>query len=124
MRRILPVFALLNAALYSMLLPLWEGFDEPFHFGYVQSLANGEGLPDARTARLSREVEESLLLAPASHVVRQNLPQVTTYRDYFSWTADRRAEIQRQLRAIPREDRRQTSQIANYEAQHPPLAYA
>jgi len=38
-------FAAANAVLYSALLPLWEGFDEPFHFGYVQRLANGRGFP-------------------------------------------------------------------------------
>jgi len=40
-RWLLLTYALINAALYSILLPLWEGFDEPFHFGYVQYLANG-----------------------------------------------------------------------------------
>ena len=45
-------FGIINACLYSALLPLWEGFDEPFHFAYVQQLANGWGLPDARTAQL------------------------------------------------------------------------
>jgi len=78
--------------LYSLLLPLWEGFDEPFHFAFVQGLANGQGLPDPRTARLSGEVGASILLAPASHVVKQNLPQVTLYAQYFSWPAPRRAE--------------------------------
>ena len=24
-----------NALLYATLLPLWEGFDEPFHYSYV-----------------------------------------------------------------------------------------
>src|ERR1700676_5219037 len=74
-RVLLIAYILVNAALYSVLLPLWEGFDEPFHFAYVQQLANGQGLPDARTARLSREVGASLLLAPASQAVQQNLPQ-------------------------------------------------
>lgn len=75
-RRLLVAYALTNALLYS-LLPLWEGFDEPFHFAYVQQLANGQGLPDPRVARLSSEVGASILLAPASQVVKQNLPQVT-----------------------------------------------
>jgi len=35
-------YGLLNATLYTGLLPLWEGFDEPFHFAYVQQLANGQ----------------------------------------------------------------------------------
>lgn len=122
-RRLLIAYALGNAVLYSVLLPLWEGFDEPFHFAYVQQLANGQGLPDPRTARLSSEVGASILLAPASQVVKQNLPQVTSYAQYFSWPAERRAEVRRQLREIPVDLRRQPSQFMNYEAHHPPLAY-
>jgi hypothetical protein len=122
-RRLLMAYALANAVLYSVLLPLWEGFDEPFHFGYVQQLANGRSLPDPRTARLSAEVGASIPLAPASQVVKQNLPQVASYDQYFSWPAARRAETRRQLREIPAELRWQPSQFLNYEAHHPPLAY-
>ena len=120
---VLVAYGLANAVLYSSLLPLWEGFDEPFHFGYVQNLANGYGLPDARTARLSREVAASILLAPASHVVKQNLPQVTSYSEYFSWPVERRRQVQQRLWAIPPALRWHTSEFLNYEAHHPPLAY-
>ena len=123
-RRLLLAFAALNAILYSLLLPLWEGFDEPFHFAYVQQLANGQGLPDARTARLSREVWQSILLAPASDPVKSNLPEVVTYAEYFSWPLERRTRVQQNIRAIPRDYRWQPSDAGNYEAHHPPLAYA
>ena len=123
-RRLLLVYAALNAILYSLLLPLWEGFDEPFHFAYVQQLGNGQGLPDARTARLSREVWQSILLAPASDPVKSNLPQVVTYAEYFSWPLERRLRMQQSIRDIPRDDRWQPSDAGNYEAHHPPLAYA
>ena len=85
-RTLLIAYALVNAVLYSVLLPLWEGFDEPFHFGYVQQLANGQGSP--MRARLGcRGNRASLLLAPASQAVKQNLPRATSYAEYFSWTA-------------------------------------
>jgi hypothetical protein len=122
-RVLLIAYILVNAALYSVLLPLWEGFDEPFHFAYVQQLANGQGLPDARTARLSREVGASLLLAPASQAVQQNLPQATSYNEYFAWPIAKRLETRQHLWAIPAEFRWQPSDFLNYEAQHPPLAY-
>src|SRR5580658_4985076 len=123
-RILLIAYALVNAVLYSLLLPLWEGFDEPFHFAYVQQLANGQGWPDARTARLSREVAASLLLAPASQAVKQNLPQVISYSEYFSWPAARRLDLRRQLDAIPEELRWHASEDSlNYEAQQSPLAY-
>jgi hypothetical protein len=123
-RRLLVAYGLLNAVLYSVLLPLWEGFDEPFHFGYVQQLANGQGLPDPRRARLSSEVGTSILLAPASQVVKQNLPQVISYAEYFSLPAPKRIELRRQLDEIRVELRWRPSQFMNYEAHHPPLAYA
>lgn len=123
-RRLLLLHVFLNAILYSALLPLWEGFDEPFHFGYVQQLANGWGFPDARTARLSREVAESLSIAPASLAVKQNLPDVTTYPEYFSWPSERRRDAARALRSIPPAHRWQSSQFLNYEAMQAPLAQA
>jgi hypothetical protein len=117
------LIAFAAAVLYSALLPLWEGFDEPFHFGYVQRLANGGGLPDARGRFLSREVALSILDAPASEGVKANLPRATTYAEFFQWTPERRARTREDLRKIPTEYGRQPSDIANYEEQQAPLAY-
>lgn len=122
-RSLLIWYALVNAVLYSVLLPLWEGYDEPFHFAYVQQLGNWQGLPDSRTARLSREVGDSILLAPASQSVKQNLPQVTSYAEYFSWPIPRRSDVRHRLRTIPTDLRWQPSEFLNYEAHQPPLAY-
>src|ERR1700722_16420008 len=122
-RSLLIAHVLVNVLLYSVLVPLWDGFDEPFHFAYVQQLANGQGLPDPRTTPLSREVETSLLLAPASEVVKQNLPEVTSYSTWFSWPLATRGEIRQRLRAIPTQSRWLPSEFLNYEAHQPPLAY-
>jgi hypothetical protein len=116
-------YVVLNAALYSMLLPLWEGFDETFHFAYVQQLATGRGLPDARTATLSREVAISLQQAPASPSVKVNMPELVSYSEFFAWPPDRRLQTQRSLRDIPLEYRRQSSESFNYEGHQAPLAY-
>ena len=123
-RGLLIAYALTNAVLYSLLLPLWEGFDEPFHFAYVQQLANGQGFPDARSAKLSREVAESFRMAPVSQVVQQNLPLTTSYDQYFAWPYSQRLQIWRALRDLPRNLRWQESGLLNYEAHQPPLAYA
>jgi hypothetical protein len=120
---LLVAFAAANAVLYSALLPLWEGFDEPFHFAYVDRLAAGGGFPDARTDGLSREVAESLAVAPASVAVKANLPRVTTYAEFFRWTPERRAQAGERLREIPAPYRREPSDIGNYEAYQAPLAY-
>ena len=118
------VYGLTNAALYSVLLPLWEGFDEPFHFAYVQFLANGNGFPDPRTSRLSREVRTSLLLAPASLSVQRNLPEVTSYDEFFRWPESIRRQAHQQLWRIDPSLRRVPSEFVDYEALQAPLAYA
>ena len=41
----LTAYGILNGVLYGSLLPLWEGFDEPFHYAYVQALSTGKSLP-------------------------------------------------------------------------------
>jgi hypothetical protein len=123
-RRLLLAYALTNAVLYSMLLPLWEGFDEPFHFGNVQHLANGNGVPDPRTSRLSQEVASSLLLAPASLSVQRNLPLVTSYPEFFRWPESRRQRLHQELSQIDPRLRWQPSDYLDYEALQAPLAYA
>ena len=123
-RWLLLAYALTNAALYSMLLPLWEGFDEPFHFGYVQDLANGKGFPDPRRLRLSQEVGSSLLLAPASLSVQRNLPETTSYAEFFGWPESKRQQTHRLLSHINSSLRWQPSKFVDYEAQQAPLAYA
>jgi hypothetical protein len=123
-RWLLLTYALTNAGLYSMLLPLWEGFDEPFHFGYVQYFANGNGFPDPRTTALSKEVGASLLLAPASLSVQRNLPQVTSYSEFFGWPESKRLGTHRRLSQIDPALRWQPSNILDYEALQAPLAYA
>lgn len=122
--RLIALYAVLNAVLYSALLPLWEGFDEPFHFGYVQQLATGRGLVDLRSARLSKEAAASFPLAPASSTVKVNMPGAITYEEWFSAPPGYRARARQSLGEIPRSWRWTESEVPNYEAHHPPLAYA
>ena len=123
MRVLLALFGAANCLTYALLLPLWEGFDEPFHFAYAQYLSANKRLPDPQTTRLSREVESSLYLAPASHVVKQNLPQVMTFSEYFELPAGRRTEMRMALDGLPKHLREKQGEISNYEAHQAPLAY-
>jgi hypothetical protein len=59
LRFFLILFGALNGLLYSSLLPLWEGFDEPFHYAYVQDLSVDQRLPVLGRANLSAEVWRS-----------------------------------------------------------------
>ncbi len=120
----LAAFGILNAVLYSALLPLWDGFDEPFHYGYVETLASRHTIPKLGSTTLSQEIVQSLYLAPASQVVQRNLPFVTTFSDYFALPAPERALRRAELMRLSPELRQRDAQGAsNYEAQQAPLAY-
>jgi hypothetical protein len=121
MRLALIAYGILNAVLYASLLPLWEGFDEPFHYAYVQQLSARHTLPLLGASYLSREVLASLAIAPASPSVKQNLPQVPTYEDYFRMPASERNLMRARLESLPGEYAPSTG--LNYEAQQAPLAY-
>jgi hypothetical protein len=124
MRRALLGFGLLNAILYTGLMPLWEGFDEPFHYGYIQYLWATHSLPIERQTTLSEEVWQSIALAPASPVVKYNLPMVTTYDDFARLTPEERAARRRRLEQLDPALAAVPSQAPNYEALQAPLAYA
>lgn len=119
----LVMYAALQATLYSSLLPLWEGFDEPFHYGYVQTLRTARTLPARSETRLSLEIAESLKLVPASHVVQRNLPFVRSYAEYFRLPAAERASLRARLDRLDPALSVQPSQVLNYEASQAPLAY-
>jgi hypothetical protein len=122
-RAALLAFGLLNAILYAGLMPLWEGFDEPFHYGYIQHLWAAHALPVQRQTTLSEEVWQSIALAPASPVVKHNLPMVTTYDDFSRLSAEEREARRRRLEQLDPALAAVPSQAPNYESQQAPLAY-
>jgi hypothetical protein len=113
-----------NAALYAGLLPLWDGFDEPFHYSYVEQLSRRAELPVQGRATLSQEVWDSLALAPGSYLVKRNIGQVIAFDEYFSRTPTERAELRARLKALDPRTGAARSDMPNYEAHQPPLAYA
>ncbi|MBI4889647.1 MAG: hypothetical protein HY821_03410 [Acidobacteria bacterium] len=118
------LFWLLNAALYPLLLPLWDGFDEPFHYAYAQHLATEGRWPVLGHTPLSKEIDRSLHLAPASHIVRHNLPFVMTFGEFHALPVPERQARRESLETIdPGWRTLPQPGTLNYEAQQPPLAY-
>jgi hypothetical protein len=117
------LFGALNAVLYAGLTPLWEGFDEPFHYAYVQQLWNTRSLPVQKRTCLPEEVWQSFPLAPASHIVQRNLPMVTTFDDYFRLARPERLARRRRLELLDPNLANADSSCPNYESQQAPLAY-
>ena len=121
-RAALLVYGLLNAALYAGLLPLWEGWDEPFHYGCVQKIAHGH-LPVLGQTALSREIWNSLDLVPEAEGVRKNIRKGVTFGEYFRLAPAIRADLRRRLESLDPRTASDPSEAPNYEAQQPPLAY-
>lgn len=122
-QRLLFLYAAAQALLYCSLLPLWEGYDEPFHYAYVQYLIRHGEPPVLDRSRVSLEVWESMRLAPASHLVVRNAPALTSYADFARLPKAERDAREERLDSIPRELREIEQGPDNYEAQQPPLAY-
>jgi hypothetical protein len=117
------LFALVSANLYSCLLPLWEGFDEPFHYGYIQSLSVDHRVPVLNSTRISLEIRQSLILVPVGPILHRSLPKSISFTDWFQLSHEqRKARKEALLTLSPRSDS-EASELANYEAQQAPLAY-
>ena len=111
---------------YCAMAPAWEGYDEPFHFAYLQHVAAGLG-PPARATLVSLEVQNSLHLLPIPWELQfQTVPQpLTTYDDYWRLPVEQRASREVAVRGLSSSQSYQpaTEPIANYEAQQAPLSY-
>ena len=116
------LYGALNAVLYAGLLPLWEGFDEPFHYGYVQELSRRGALPVLGKTVLSEEVVRSLDLVPVGYAVARNVGRGVVFGDYFRMPAEQRRELRRRLEQVDPASAAGDSQSPNYESNHPPLA--
>lgn len=120
---VLLVFGALNAVLYAGLQPLWEGFDESYHYGYVQELSRQHRLPKLGETWLSEEIWQSLELIPVSFRVKVNVRRGVPFDEYWRLTESQRDDLRRRLETIDPRDGAVLSQAANYEAQQAPLAY-
>ena len=126
MRRLqvaLLVYGASNAILYAGLLPLWDGFDEPFHYGYVNWLRSTGKLPVMGRTPLPDEVVRSLDLVPVSYAVQRNLHRGVPFDAYFALPEAQRVELRRQLNALDPRIPAPPPQSSNYESHQAPLAY-
>src|SRR6266849_2946527 len=121
---LLIVYGIVNAAAYCCLLPLWEGFDEAYHYGYVQLLATDLRFPVLGQARLSREVWHTFEFAPVSHYLQPFTHAPVNFSDYFALPAEERAHRRTQLESIsPSERIEAQADKPDYEVNQSPLAY-
>jgi hypothetical protein len=118
------LYGLLNAIAYSCLLPLWEGWDEGFHYGYAQYLSVHRSFPVLLEARLSREIWRAYELAPVSHYLQGYTKAPLNFSDYQRLPESERQHLRQELYSIP-------TSLANephpdkidYEVNQSPLPY-
>jgi hypothetical protein len=115
------MFGVLNACLYSGLLPLWEGFDEPFHYSYVESLWQTRRLPVLGRTLIPNDVSKSFRLAPVSYIIHGWIPEATTYDAWFLLPQAEKERRRNELELLRPEP--ESSSRTNFEAHHAPLAY-
>jgi hypothetical protein len=121
---LLILYGIVNAAAYCCLLPLWEGFDEAYHYGYVQLLATDLRFPVLGQARLSREIWHTFELAPVSHYLQPFTGAPLNFTEYFALPAAERAQRRAQLQSISASERFEAQpDKPNYEVNQSPLAY-
>src|SRR5690348_14059339 len=82
-------FFIARGVFFCALLPLWDGWDEYAHFGFVQYVANGGVLPRQDTP-LSREIDESMRLVPLAHELGWIGPPYLTEEQWWALPADQR----------------------------------
>src|SRR5712671_2852685 len=123
-RALILSYGLFSAAFYCALLPLWEGFDELYHYGYVQHVSTTWTIPVIGKTPLSRELWNSLDYVGVSHFLQPYFQRPSTkFEDYFRLPEEQRIAQRRALDSIPSALQREPSPRDNYEAKQSPLTY-
>ncbi len=110
------------------MLPLWEGWDEYAHFAWLQHWSDSGTLPRT-TDRISREIDESMRLAPLPWELHWIGAPYLTHSEWWALPATERQERLGRLQSLPPALAHQPASEINgrpfafYEAQQPPLYY-
>jgi hypothetical protein len=118
------LYGLLNSIAYSCLLPLWEGWDEGYHYGYVQYLSTHWRFPVLDQTHLSREIWRAYELTPVSHYLQPYTKAPLNFAGYQSLSDAERQQLRHDLRAIPVDQRFEPQpDKLDYEVNQSPLPY-
>jgi hypothetical protein len=115
---------LVRGAFYCQLLPLWEGWDEYAHLAWIQHWTQTGALPRLKDG-VSKEIDESLRLAPLPAELRWMGPPYLTHEQWWALPEPERDGRRAALRAIPPATANAPAEryFQAYEAQQPPLYY-
>lgn len=113
---------------FAWFLPVWEGFDEPINFCYVQHVVEHQALPmhpnTGHSDYCSLEVESGLLELPlSSTMISYGLLFGQTYHTYAQYWAQHTTS-KPEIIPISNQARASTHHIIDiWQGQHPPLPY-
>ncbi|MBI4830718.1 MAG: glycosyltransferase family 39 protein [Candidatus Lindowbacteria bacterium] len=116
-----------KSIIYIALTPMWEGFDELFHFAYVQSLASIHSLPVWGHTFIDSEIEQSTAYVPLPGLMPQLAAgfEKLSYHDYSKMDTVKKGILRQRLgRLQANASRFDPSDTLLYQVQHPPLYYA
>jgi hypothetical protein len=94
------LFFLLTGLFIGIVVPLGEGFDEPWHLGYVQYLSQTGTLPPGPGLHLSVELETFLRLHPVGWRLKGIYPGLLSQEDYWHASESDRTRTDETLRDL------------------------
>ena len=107
--------------LHVLVVPMWEGFDEPFHYAYVQYIAEHRTLPPLSAPSVSQEVLKSLQRFPTTYHLSHLAPM--RFKDFWALSETDELRLRRSLDLLEPASKYQLTDLVNYETQQPPLYY-
>jgi hypothetical protein len=121
------VFFILLGLFVALVVPLGEGFDEPWHLGYVQYFAQTGRLLPGPQIHLSVELDQLLVRHPTGWRLRDIFPSLHSHDEYWQQPPDERLRIDedvRQMRFGSPYQEGSSEFSTQYESHQPPLYYA
>src|SRR4029450_8347882 len=90
-RFLLWVLCMSQGLVFILVTPLWEGWDEAFHYSYIQNLVETRKLPVLRQSLVSKELVSAFEYAPLSYGANLNVgSRYTTFEEYWKLPVDER----------------------------------
>ena len=119
-RLLLIILFVIQGMIFAGMYPLWEGWDEPAHFAYVQHIVEKKTIPKL-TDEISNEVAYTLDKVPLNPLL---VPPGKSFQDFWNnFTVNELLENKNKLSELDNSERFNTSPWINWEAKQPPFAY-
>ena len=117
------ILAFFLGLVFMIIMPIWEGFDEPVHYAYIQYLGEHGRKPIYKEDHGSEEIRQTLFSFPLNRnlgiLVKEE--ERLTYENYWQKKEDyERPEII----STPSTRSLDSGYMMVHESQHPPLGYA